>query len=176
MQDVPFYAASSVALVSALAAVTRRNPIYSALWLMASFIAFAVIFLDLDAPFLAAMHVLLYTGAILVLFLFVIMLLNLKPEELAFDTSPTGKLVLGLLSAALGLLLVVLFVTRVRLPEPVETLPDGFGGAAAVGKAIFAETGPNFVLPFELVSVLIIAAMIGAILLARPERKKEDAP
>lgn len=173
MGEAAFYISAGVAVGASLAAVTRRNPIYSALWLMIAFVAFAVIYLTLHAPFLAAMHVLVYTGAILVLFLFVIMLLNLQPEELKFDFPMAGRAVLGALCAAIGGLLIWLFLNAYDDPGPAADVPESFGGATAVGQTIFPAAGePHFILPFELVSVLIIAAMIAAIVLARPEKKK----
>lgn len=168
MHDLLFTAAAGTAVGAALLAVTRRNPIYSALWLLIAFVAFALIFLDLAAPFLAAMHVLVYTGAILVLFLFVIMLLNLKPEELAFDAPGPRWGVLAAGCTAFGAGLAFLLVRGLQAPELAPLKDAGFGGGAAVGNAIFS--GGTWVLPFEMVSVLIIAAMIGAVILARPSR------
>src|SRR6516225_10833496 len=80
--DLVFAVAATVSVVAGFGVVTQRNPVYSAISMLVRFLSFAVIYLKLGAPFLAALHVLVYTGAILVLFLFVIMLLNLKPEEL----------------------------------------------------------------------------------------------
>jgi NADH-quinone oxidoreductase subunit J len=172
VQDAPFYASAAAAVGSALAAVTRRNPIYSALWLLISFVAIAVVFLDLHAPFLAAMHVLVYTGAILVLFLFVIMLLNLQPDELKFDYPIAARAMMAGLCALLGIGLAVLLARAGSLPDVPPPVADSFGGAREVGDTIFPGPGlGGFVVPFELVSVLIIAAMIGAVVIARPEKK-----
>ena len=79
--DPVFSLASFVSVASALFMVTQRNPVYSAVWLLVCFLSVALVFLSLGAQFLAAIHVIVYTGAILVLFVFVIMLLNLKDEE-----------------------------------------------------------------------------------------------
>lgn len=168
MRDLLFTTAAGTAVAASLLAVTRRNPIYSALWLMIAFVAFALIFLDLAAPFLAAMHVLVYTGAILVLFLFVIMLLNLKPEELTFDAPGPRWAGLAAGCAAFGAGLVFLLARGVEAPALTPLQDADFGGGAAVGNAIFG--GGTWVLPFELVSILIIAAMIGAVILARPSK------
>lgn len=177
MKEAVFYISAVVAVVSALITVTRRNPIYSALWLMISFVAIAVIFLELHAPFLAAMHLLLYTGAILVLFLFVIMLLNLKKEELEFDYPRVGRIMIGGFCLILGVVLTWFFVTQFDDPTLPEEVAETFGGASAVGNTIFGEPGgPHFILPFELVSVLIISAMIGAIMLARPGKRGGASP
>lgn len=170
--DIVFYAGAVVAVGAALLAVTRRNPIYSALYLLAAFLAFAVIYLLLDAPFLAAMHVVVYTGAILVLFLFVIMLLNLKKEELAFDYPILGRILIGVFAAAAGLFVMALS-TGVFMPSgPLEPAPADFGGATSVGRQIMTY----HLFPFELVSILIIAAMVGAIQLAMPTRKPGEPP
>jgi hypothetical protein len=83
--DPVFALAAAVTVGAGLLVVIQRNPIYSAISMLACFLGLAVIYLRLEAPFLAAIHVLVYTGAILVLFLFVIMLLNLKPEELGVE-------------------------------------------------------------------------------------------
>ncbi|MBI2900293.1 MAG: NADH-quinone oxidoreductase subunit J [Planctomycetes bacterium] len=161
--DYVFLACALVSCVASLMVVRSRNPVYSALALMLCFLAFAVVFLRLGAPFLAAMHVLVYTGAILVLFLFVIMLLNLKEEELGREHPDWVK-------GALALLCVLLFGAiavplareprlRFRLPPPDE----GFGGVEHVGRALFHQ----YALPFELVSVLIVVAILGCVVLAK---------
>ena len=167
MADLIFGVCAAVSLASALLVVTRRNPIYSALWLMVCFVAFAVVFLRLDASFLAAMHVLVYTGAILVLFLFVIMLLNLKPEELGEEHPLRHKLGAAVLCAGLfGVIALSLWADK-PLRDPIQPLDpsvaETYGGVHAVGRVIFEK----FVLQFELVSVLIIVAILGGVLLAK---------
>jgi len=176
--DPVFLVAALVAAGSAVVMVTRRNPVYAALWLMQCFLAVAVIFLKLHAPFLAAVHVLVYTGAILVLFLFVIMLLNLSPRELGEEHSKPAK-ALGLgVCGLLFLLLAAAFLKGApdgapfRPLEAVQKHPGGhaldisakdWGGVRHVGSELF-ET---FVVPFEIVSVLIIVAILGAVVLAK---------
>ena len=178
--DPVFLVASLVAGGSAILMVTRRNPVYAALWLMQCFLAVAVIFLKLQAPFLAAVHVLVYTGAILVLFLFVIMLLNLTPKELGEEHSaPAKALALGV-CAALFLLLAGSFLKGARaegddFPPPAAAevqvgkekmrIPaEDWGGVKHVGAELFS---PRFVVPFEVVSVLIVVAILGAVVLAK---------
>ncbi len=161
--DAVFAIAAGISVGAGIMVVTRRNPVYAALWMLLAFMAFAVIYLKLEAPFLAAMHVLVYTGAILVLFLFVIMLLCLKPEELGQEPPLRARL----LSAALCLgLFILLAVPLGQSPEALKALPEaapGQGSVEEVGKALFK----TYVLPFELVSVLILAAVIGAVVLAK---------
>ena len=101
--DPVFYLAGGVAVLAGVGVVTRRNPVYCAIFMLVAFLSLAVVYLLLSASFLAAMHVLVYTGAILVLFLFVIMLLNLKPDELGQEyplPALTGCFIAGALALA----------------------------------------------------------------------------
>jgi NADH-quinone oxidoreductase subunit J len=177
-EDPVFLLAALVAAGSAVMMVTRRNPVYGALWLMQCFLSIAVLFLKLDAPFLAAVHVLVYTGAILVLFLFVIMLLNLQPRELGLEHSRPAK---GLALAVCGLLFLLLGVSMLKgapldgPPAPLQkveasvgeatlTIPaEEWGGVRHVGAELFER----FKVPFEIVSVLIVVAILGAVVLAK---------
>jgi NADH-quinone oxidoreductase subunit J len=163
--DPVFAVAALASVASGLLVVTRRNPVYSAIWLLACFLAFAVVYLKLEAPFLAAMHVLVYTGAILVLFLFVIMLLNLKPEELGTEISRPRKAALGALSAGLFAALAVPMWRDPRLDVRVDGVEAGagYGSAAEVGRLLFT----GYALPFELVSVLVLVAVFGGVVAAK---------
>jgi NADH-quinone oxidoreductase subunit J len=168
--DPVFLVTSLVTVASATLCVTRRNPVYSAVWLLVAFLAFAVLYLSLAAPFLAAIHVLVYTGAILVLFLFVIMLLNLKDDELGEEYPPATRLALALASAVLfGALAYPISrePTLAVLPGPV---PSSWGSVEQLGMLLFEQYG----LPFEIVSLLIIVAMFGAMVLSK--RKLWNVP
>ncbi len=158
--DPVFLICAAVSGLAALLVVSNRNPVYSALSLMVCFLAFAVIFLRLGAPFLAAMHVLVYTGAILVLFLFVIMLLSLKSEEMGREYPRWLKGVLALLCV---LLFGAIAIPISKTDLVTRRLPEGFGSVETVGSALFTD----FALPFELVSVLIIVAILGSVVLAK---------
>jgi NADH-quinone oxidoreductase subunit J len=176
--DPVFLLGAIVAATGAVLMVTRRNPVYAALWLMQTFIAIAVIFLKLHAPFLAAVHVLVYTGAILVLFLFVIMLLNLTQRELGREHSvPAKALALGV-CGVLFLLLAAAFLkgppdaapfkeletVQVEVGDRRAGIPaDEWGGVRHVGAELFR----TYVVPFEIVSVLIVVAILGAVVLAK---------
>lgn len=165
MSNLVFYLSSGLALISAVAMVTRRNPVYSAVWLLVTFLCVAVLFLNLSAPFLAAIHVLVYTGAILVLFLFVIMLLNLKDSELGDEYPVSTRLgVAGMCSVLFLGLAVPLFQDpslKVAITGPGPA-PE-YGSVEQVGTLLFETYG----LQFELVSVLIIVAMFGSVVLAK---------
>jgi NADH-quinone oxidoreductase subunit J len=177
MSDVIFVGLAMMALVSAVLLVTRRNPLYAGLCMLVLFGTTALLFLQLAAPFLAAMQVLVYGGAVLMLFMFTIMLLNLHTEELGGEKGLTFKLSAGILAVVLAIFLVYAIKFS---PGTVDAVIDGsvvkcwefpaipsgasdFGSAAFVGKKIFA----GYLLPFELVSVLVVAALAGAIVLTK---------
>ena len=159
-----FYAFGLSALLSALLAVTRKNAVSAAMWLVLMFFGLAGIYVVLEAYFVAAVQVLVYAGAIMVLFLFVIMLLDLRSEELAAHTGPRLK-VLGVLGAAAFLGLACWAVARSGLPWTSDANPikDLDGGAAAIGEALFNR----WLLAFEVTSFLLLGAILGAVLLTK---------
>lgn len=169
-----FYLFGIIAMVSGLLFVTRRSPVAAALWLVNVMFCLAALYVLLDAQFIGAIQVLVYAGAIMVVFLFVIMLLNLgHPSEIA-DTRGLGwKLTAGLV--ALALLAEVFALTRAQLPEGA-LLPAGMiAEDIAVKGAISPVAGPLFteyLLAFELTSILLLTAIVGAVVLAR---RKSDA-
>ena len=159
--DPVFAIAGTITVGAGLLVVTQRNPIYSAISMLACFLGLAVLYLKLEAPFLAAIHVLVYTGAILVLFLFVIMLLNLKPDELGVEYPLKTRGVLAAMCAALfGLIALPLWQDQRTFPKE---LPKEFGSVETVGLSLFNQ----YALPFELISVLIMVAVFGGVLLAK---------
>jgi NADH-quinone oxidoreductase subunit J len=159
--DPVFALAAAVTVGAGLLVVIQRNPIHAAISMLACFLGLAVIYLRLEAPFLAAIHVLVYTGAILVLFLFVIMLLNLKPEELGVEYPLKVRGLIAAMCAGLfGLIALPLWQDQRPMPD---TKPPGFGGVEKVGHALFVDYG----LPFELISVLIMVAVFAGVLLAK---------
>jgi NADH-quinone oxidoreductase subunit J len=169
-----FYLFGLVAIVSALLFVTRKSPVAAALWLVNTMFCLSALFVLLDAQFIAAIQVLVYAGAIMVVFLFVIMLLNLgHPSEL-MDTRGTGwQLAAG--AVGLALLAEVSALTRARIPEGVA-LPPGYvaqdlareGAIAPIARPLFTE----YLLAFELTSVLLLVAIVGAVVLGR---RRQDA-
>jgi len=159
---------AGLAIVSAASCVTRRSPVASALWLVVTLFSLAALFVLLDAQFLAVLQVLVYAGAIMVLFLFVIMLLNLGRAGPTDLKGPIG-LALGVLLA--GLLLVQLLVVRQSGSVPAPGATAGAPpSAAAAGGIVPAIAGPLFtvyLVPFELTSLLLLAAMVGVVVLAK---------
>ena len=159
-----FYAAGALALVSALVVVLQRNPIYSAFALIVTLCSLSVIYGLLGSPFIAVLQLVVYAGAIMVLFLFVIMLLNVKRE----DHPATGFTPFKGAAAALAALL-VLQVGSVLVRKDLSGVPAAYDASTkTMAQMLFSV---HFLYVFEATSVLILAALVGAIVLA-----KKDAP
>ena len=163
-----FFLFAAVAVVFALLVVLHRNPVIGALSLVASFFALAVMYVLLEAPFLAALQVIVYAGAIMVLFLFVIMLLNLQHTEEA-TTRPVQQFIGYTGSAAFGIALVY-YLGKYAVTQLPST--PFMADARAIGIKLFEA----YVFPFEAVSILLLAAIVGALLLSArlPARKLAD--
>jgi NADH-quinone oxidoreductase subunit J len=157
-----FYFFAAMAVVGALMMVTRKSAVHSAVYLVLTFVSIAAIYVLLGADFLFAVQVLVYAGGIMVLFLFVIMLVNLEdPRRLS-----GGRLRLGL-SAVLTLMLfgmlALVFVRNAPAPG-APVVASGAGNIERIGLVLYQQ----YLLPFEAVSLLLLVAMIGAIILGRP--------
>lgn len=161
-EAVFFYVFTALMLAAAGAVVLSRRPIYSVLSLLVVMFCLAGLFVMLGAYFLAALQVLLYAGAVLVLFLFVIMLLNLEPEALARLRAFTLRTA-GTLTALLLLALLVRVVTAPGGGPALSAAPAANGTVEEIGRALFT----TYLLPFELTSFLILGAIIGAVTLAK---------
>ena len=161
MPTAIFLPLAALAAAAALVMITARNPISSALALAACLVFLAGIFAGLDAHFLFAIQLLVYAGAIVVIVLFVIMLLNLREQDLRGEgldlVRGSATIAAGLVSFALlgGLL------AKARLPAPA--LAEGFGEARSVAVLLFT----HYVIPFEVVSVVLLVAIVGAVVLAK---------
>ena len=168
-----FLLAGSVAVAAATAMVLHRHPVYSALSLIVTLFCVAVLFVLLDAPFLAVVQVAVYAGAIMVLFLFVIMYLQLE-RDTALGYGRLPQRIVGVVAPLvfIGLLLYLAFSQQVGPGQGGAMLAEvaAQGHTEALGQHLFAR----FVLPFEIVAVLLLAAMIGAIVIARRERHGEE--
>jgi NADH-quinone oxidoreductase subunit J len=164
-----FYLFGVIALASAIAFVTRKSPVAAALWLVNTMFSLAALYVMLDAQFIGVIQVIVYAGAIMVVFLFVVMLLNLgHPSELADARGKWWKLAAGLVG--LGLLSEIMVIARAKLPEQL-IVPRDFNAQQleklnAVG-TIAAPLFNDYLLAFELTSVLLLVAIAGAVVLAR---------
>lgn len=157
-----FAVLAAVAVASGVGVVAFNNPIRSALCLIANFLSLALLYFTLGAEMLGIIQVVVYTGAIMVLFLFVLMLLNLAAPGALRESRDLRRLGAGALAGALFVLVVVQAV----LPLQESVAPqasDFYGTPMALGRALFTE----YVWPFELASVLLLVGIVGSILLAK---------
>jgi len=164
-----FYLFGVIALGSALAFVTRKSPVAAALWLVNTMFSLAALFIMLDAQFIGVIQVLVYAGAIMVVFVFVIMLLNLgHPSELAQARGKWGKLAAG----AVGFILLaeIMVISRGGIPQSLVVAPGHnerelreLNAVGTIAKPLFNE----YLLAFELTSVLLLVAIAGAVVLGR---------
>ena len=153
-----FFFFAAVAIIFALVVILHRNPVVGALSLVASFFALAVMYVLLDVPFLAALQVIVYAGAIMVLFLFVIMLLNLQHQHEA-PTRPIQQFLGYAASAAFGIALVYYVSKYAVMRAPA-------GAFIADARTIGIQLFEAYVFPFEMVSILLLAAIVGALVLS----------
>lgn len=164
MESILFYLTALVAIVSAFYVTKCKSPVNSALCLVTTFLCLAVYYVMLESPFMAAIQIMVYAGAIMVLIIFVIMLLNLGSA--AKSRSTHGLAAGGILAA------IMLFLTNyfIRLGEPTgiggevtSKLIRSYGHTELIGKAMFTD----FLLPFEIASILLLVAIIGAVVLSK---------
>jgi NADH-quinone oxidoreductase subunit J len=170
---VTFYALSALAVFASAMVIGQRNPMYSVLFLIAAFAALAGLYIQLDAPFVAVAQIIIYAGAIMVLFLFVVMLLNAPQEDAAeWDrTHPLRGAGVGRFGAALAGVLILQLAYALMQVNELESAVGSQTGATTVssvrelGKVLFERHA----FAFEATSVLILVAMVGAVVLARRE-------
>jgi NADH-quinone oxidoreductase subunit J len=163
MESIAFYVFAALSVISAILVVSSKNPVSSALALVLTLFSTAVLFILLLAQFIAVIQVLVYAGAIMVLFLFTVMFLNLREEALRFDARN--------IPIKMGILLLVLIVSgyfaTVGFKEAFAGAPlshsESFGTVQGVGEVLFRD----YLLPFELTSILIVVAILGVVTIAK---------
>lgn len=162
-----FYLFGVLAIAAAITFVTRRSPVAAAMWLVVTMFCLAALYVLLDAQFIGAIQVLVYAGAIMVLFLFVVMLLNLgHPQELRDMRGRWGRLLAAM--AGLALLAELMTLGRARLGDmPLLISPVSAGGVVGT---IAGPLFRDYLLAFEATSVLLLAAIIGAVVIGRGRR------
>src|ERR1044072_5735306 len=166
-----FYLFGAVAILASLLVIAQRNPVYSVLLLIASFGALSGLYVLLDAPFAAVIQIIVYAGAIMVLFLFVVMLLNAPHEDTDYDERVHPLLRPGPMrfgAALAGLLLVELVWALTKGAESGAFPSKSVSDVADIGRLLFTE----YAFPFEVTSILILVAMVGAVVLARREEHR----
>ncbi len=159
MEPILFILFGAFAVGGAIMVVTRKHPMASALYLILTLFAVAALFVLRQAHFLAAIQVIVYAGAVVVLFIFVIMLINVPENKLPAERV-TGLQLLGVVAAGLLILEAALLARRFAMPAGPST---DAGSVQAVGMALFTD----YLLAFEITSVLLLAAVIGALTLAK---------
>ncbi len=172
-ESILFYAWSGLAIVTAALVVGQRNPMYSVLLLIASFGALAGLYVQLDAPFVAVAQIIIYAGAIMVLFLFVVMLLNAPQEDHAVwdRTHPLRQPGVARWGILLAVLLVVQLASALLRAVELGQQTKGRGDVDVIssvrtlGHVLFTD----YMFAFEATSILILVAMVGAVVLARRE-------
>jgi len=155
-----------VAFISGALVVFQKHPLRSALWLIVNFFAVAGIYLLAHAEFIAAIQVIVYAGAIMVLFLFVIMLLNIRQPEDQPKIPFIGQKMAGIILAGFTGLILIYGVTKAALTTGKEMAP-GLGNTESIARSLFTD----YLLPFEVTSVLLLVAIVGAVVLAKSKLK-----
>lgn len=158
-----FYFLSFLAVLAAIMVVVSRNPVHSVLYLIITFFCIAGHYVLMGAQFLAVVHIIVYAGAIMVLFLYVIMLLNLNEE-----TEPHKSSLLKITATVCGGFLMVILIGAFRGTQAMASLDTGSSEISLVknlGQVMFNE----FLVPFEVTSVLLLASMVGAVMLGKSE-------
>ena len=166
MELLIFYPLAGLCILFAIGVILNNSPVGSAMSLIAMMLGLAGIFVLLQAHFIAILQIIIYAGAIMVLFMFVIMLLNLKGKgEDDHWKSRDKNLLLSVLTGflALGILYKIIEITNASEFNPPTLTPESFGTVREVGTILFTK----FVLPFEVASILLLVAMIGAVVLAK---------
>jgi NADH-quinone oxidoreductase subunit J len=167
-----FFALAALAVVSALVMVLHKNPVYSAVFLILTFFSLAGLYYLLEAPFLSIVQVIVYAGAIMVLFLFVIMLLQLR-EEMRLPVNKPFQIVFSALFVVILLVQLLLLVLAAGPLLSTSVMHDAdapvLGRVEALGLALFTD----YIYPFEIASLLLLVGIIGAILLGRKKWPNE---
>lgn len=162
MAKLLFFYFSGVIIGSSILVITLRNSIYSALSLLVTFIHIAGLYVLLNAEFIAAIQVIVYAGAILILYLFVVMLFNIKAGE-SYQQQVVVGVMVGLVVLAEAIYIVSRSVFGKGIPPAAQSLHAPMGNTEAIGQMLYTQ----YLFPFEVASLILLVAMIGAIMLAK---------
>jgi len=166
-ERIVFWALATFIVFFAVFTMTRRNPVTAVMSLVATFFGLAALYATLSAHFLAALQVLVYAGAIMVLFIFVVMILNRE------EVTPVSLRPMRLAGVAAGVYLLAKFwhVADMGIPEMPAAVSDSFGTVGSIGDILFRE----FLYPFEAISLLLLVAIVGGVVVSRSHRKEVAA-
>ncbi len=165
--EILFWALSAAAIIAALLVIFSKNPVHSVLWLIVVFFAISGHYVLLNAQFLAIVNMIVYAGAIMVLFLFVIMLMNMNADQ-----EPNKSKWMKIAGVLSGGSLMLLLVASLKNSQAIAGGGDaGIGLIQQLGKTLFSE----YVVPFEISSVLFLSAMVGAVILGKKEKNLTEA-
>jgi NADH-quinone oxidoreductase subunit J len=162
--QILFWFLSVIALFSALMVITSKNPVYSVLWLIVTFFSISGHYILLNAQFLAIVNIIVYAGAIMVLFLFVIMLMNLNKE-----TEPQKNRWLKMAGAVAGGCLLLVLVAALKDAHTKQDVAMVNEGSIGLIKNLGKELFTTYVVPFEISSILFLSAMVGAVVIGKKE-------
>ncbi len=162
-----FFGIAVIAIATAVSMLASRNAVYSVLFLVLNFVTIASLYLLLNAAFIAMVQVTVYAGAIMVLFLFVIMLLGEDREEPSSRLKWQAPAALLMSLALLIIFIAALIQGSLGLQQALAQVSEGFGSPASVGRLLFSK----YMIPFEVTSVLLLVAMVGAIVLTHTGRE-----
>ncbi len=163
-----FWLLASLVTFFAIFTITRKNPVTAVMSLVATFFGLAAIYATLNAHFLAVLQVLVYAGAIMVLFIFVVMILNRE------EVSPLSLSVVRVLGVLAGVYLLIKFIDVVTVGTPIGPPPavsDNFGTVATIGDLLFRD----YLYPFEAISLLLLVAIVGGVVISRSHQKEVAA-
>ncbi len=160
-----FYFLSSLTLLCALMVVISKNPVHSIIFLIITFFTISGHYILLNAQFLAAVNIIVYAGAIMVLFLFVIMFLNMGKDERDQKTSVITKITGAIAGGLLFVVMIAALKDATLQPVDVDNFNSQIGMVENLGQLLFTK----YILPFELASVLFLVAMVGAVMLGKKE-------
>ncbi|MDP2072284.1 NADH-quinone oxidoreductase subunit J [Methylotenera sp.] len=172
-QDIVFYTLAAILLYAALRVITTRNPVYAALYLVLAFFTAAGVWLLLEAEFLAIVLVLVYVGAVMVLFLFVVMMLDINLDKLRegfWKALPIALPVGGLMAVEMVMIVGVRNFGADKIVAPAAR-PADYSNTAELGRVLYTD----YLLPFELASVVLLVAIIAAIALTLRDRRESKS-
>ena len=169
MEQVFFYIFAFIAVVSALAVILVKNPVHSAIYLILCLLQAAALFVLLRAPFLAAVQVFIYVGAVIVLFLFVVMVLDIGKEKFGERIHGQGYLAIPVVALFLGITGYLVFKGRLTAPAGNFDESALVKNTEVLGKLLYTK----YIFPFEVVSILLLVALVGAIVLVLRKKSKK---